>query len=166
MLLIRNGPGLIAKKGQNKAIMKLSGLGCQLLPLALFYVVILLFGIPMQKLSETGWTFPAQAGRSFWGLWTTYSLRDADVDVLLSNVSSMLMLVIMSVPGYWLPQVPFPNSMEMAKDVRTCHRIFLWQCAGFHDNAIRVSAIRVSAPRSRDCLRTSRKKTHYFASLD
>ena len=77
--------------------MKLSGLGCQLLPLATFYLLILVCGIPMQALSETGWTFPAQAGRSFWGLWTTYSLSDADAAVLLSNVSSMLMLVIMSV---------------------------------------------------------------------
>ena len=100
MVLIRNGPALIAKKyGQNKAVMKLSGLGCQLLPLALFYMVIFCCRIPMEVLSETGWTFPAQAGRSFWGLWTTYSISDADPDVLLSNVSSMFMLVIMSVPG-------------------------------------------------------------------
>ena len=99
MMLIRNGPGLIAKMyGQSKAVMKLSGLGCQLFPLALFYVVILVCGIPMEVLSETGWTFPAQAGSSFWGLWTTYSIGDADPNVLLSNVSSMFMLVIMSVP--------------------------------------------------------------------
>eukprot|EP00439_Symbiodinium_sp_Y106_P081945 s1880_g21.t1 len=98
VMLIRNGPGLIAKMyGQNKAVMKLSGLGCQLFPLALFYVVILVCGIPMEVLSETGWTFPAQAGSSFWGLWTTYSIGDADPNVLLSNVSSMFMLVIMSV---------------------------------------------------------------------
>ncbi|CAE7786346.1 unnamed protein product [Symbiodinium necroappetens] len=98
VMLIRTGPGFIAKMyGQNKAVMKLSGLGCQLFPLALFYVVILICGIPMEVLSETGWTFPAQAGSSFWGLWTTYSIGDADPNVLLSNVSSMFMLVIMSV---------------------------------------------------------------------
>ncbi|CAE7257763.1 ephA [Symbiodinium microadriaticum] len=98
VMLIRTGPGFITKMyGQNKAVMKLSGLGCQLFPLALFYVVILICGIPMEVLSETGWTFPAQAGSSFWGLWTTYSLGDADPNVLLSNVSSMFMLVIMSV---------------------------------------------------------------------
>ncbi|CAE7041303.1 ephA [Symbiodinium sp. CCMP2456] len=98
VMLIRSGPGLIAKMyGQNKAVMKLSGLGCQLFPLALFYVVILICGIPMEVLSETGWTFPAQAGSTFWGLWTTYSIGDADPNVLLSNVSSMFMLVIMSV---------------------------------------------------------------------
>lgn len=95
--LIRNGPGVIGKTFPNSKLLKLSGLFCQLAPLGIFYLVVLSGGLSMEMLSTTGWTYPAQASRSFSSLWTTYDIREADPQVLLANFPSMLMLVMMSV---------------------------------------------------------------------
>eukprot|EP00438_Fugacium_kawagutii_P033316 Skav219645 [mRNA] locus=scaffold628:334260:336903:- [translate_table: standard] len=74
------------------------GLFCQLCPLAIFYIVaVLVGGLSMEELSASGWTYPTQTSRSFWSLWTTYNLGDAHFGVLISNIPSMLMLVMMSV---------------------------------------------------------------------
>ena len=95
--LIRHGPAIVARKFPNSKLLKLSGLFCQLCPLAIFYAVVYLIGVSMEELSSSGWTYPAQASRSFESLWTTYNLGDANVRVLISNIPSMLMLVMMSV---------------------------------------------------------------------
>lgn len=95
--LIRHGPAIVARKFPNSKLLKLSGLFCQLCPLAIFYAVVYLIGASMEELSSSGWTYPAQTSRSFESLWTTYNLRDANVRVLISNIPSMLMLVMMSV---------------------------------------------------------------------
>ena len=95
--LIRNGPSAFARACPNSKLLKLSGLLCQLCPLALFYFAVCLGGWSMESLSKNGWTYPTQAVQSFSSLWTTYDLRDADMTVLLSNIPSMFMLVMMSV---------------------------------------------------------------------
>jgi len=95
--LIRHGPAIVARKFPNSKLLKLSGLFCQLCPLAIFYAVVYLIGVSMEELSSSGWTYPAQTSRSFESLWTTYNLGDANVRVLISNIPSMLMLVMMSV---------------------------------------------------------------------
>ena len=94
--LIRHGPALLGKVMPDRLLM-LTGLFCQLFPLALFYVIVCVGRIPMDVLSQTGWTYPTQGAQSFVSLWTTYSLSDADPSVLLANVPSMLMLMMMSV---------------------------------------------------------------------
>ena len=95
--LIRHGPAIVARKFPNSKLLKLSGLFFQLCPLAIFYAIVSLIGVSMEELSSSGWTYPAQTSRSFESLWTTYNLGDANVRVLISNIPSMLMLVMMSV---------------------------------------------------------------------
>ena len=98
---IRHGPSVIARKFPESRLLKLSGLFCQLCPLAIFYVLKTLLGLSMSELSASGWTYPTQTSRSFSSLWTTYDIYDphvgADLGVLMSNIPSMLMLVMMSV---------------------------------------------------------------------
>jgi len=54
--LIRHGPAIVARKFPNSKLLKLSGLFCQLCPLAIFYAVVYLIGASMEELSSSGWT--------------------------------------------------------------------------------------------------------------
>lgn len=81
----------------SQVIGKLGGLICQLLPLAVFFVVILVVGVSMDDVSDAGWTYPAQAGKEFTSLWTSYRWSDADFNVVFSQLPNMFSLVLMTV---------------------------------------------------------------------
>lgn len=80
----------------NKGLKKLSGLICQLLPLAFFYVVIFSLGETLDGLSKSGWTYGSQSSHNFWNLWTDYKLSDADWPTVAAIAPDMLSLVFMS----------------------------------------------------------------------
>mmetsp|Transcript_65116 Transcript_65116/g.136401 ORF Transcript_65116/g.136401 Transcript_65116/m.136401 type:complete len:894 (-) Transcript_65116:138-2819(-) len=82
---------------KSTTVKKLGGLFCQLLPLAVFYVVTTGMGISLSELTKRGWTYPKQGSGSPFALWTTYSMRDADWMFVLQQTPSLLMIVMMSI---------------------------------------------------------------------
>eukprot|EP00429_Kryptoperidinium_foliaceum_P002592 CAMPEP_0176019662 /NCGR_PEP_ID=MMETSP0120_2-20121206/9505_1 /TAXON_ID=160619 /ORGANISM="Kryptoperidinium foliaceum, Strain CCMP 1326" /LENGTH=904 /DNA_ID=CAMNT_0017352743 /DNA_START=24 /DNA_END=2738 /DNA_ORIENTATION=+ len=82
---------------QSDSVKKLGGLVCQLLPLLFFYLGTSSMGISMHTLTETGWTYPKQGSSGPLALWTSYDLREADWELVLSQVPSMGLIVLMSV---------------------------------------------------------------------
>jgi len=96
--VMRWGPGSLGRCfPESRAVRKLSGLGCQLMPLVLFYAVVCALGVPLDDLSSTGWTYPAQGSHGFTQLWTTYDIREADLSILYQAWPNMIALVLMSV---------------------------------------------------------------------
>lgn len=95
---MRHVPPMLTKVfPKSGAVKKLGGLVCQLLPLAIFFLATNFMGITMDMLTELHWTYPKQGSGSPLALWTTYSLRDADWEVVLHQLPGMGTVVMMSV---------------------------------------------------------------------
>lgn len=96
--LMRWGPKFLSRMfPESRAVKKLGALGCQLVPLVIFYGVVTPLGISLDELSSSGWTYPAQGSHGFMELWTTYSLKQADMHVVYQAWPQMVALVLMSV---------------------------------------------------------------------
>eukprot|EP00931_Biecheleriopsis_adriatica_P060617 TRINITY_DN36414_c0_g1_i1.p1 TRINITY_DN36414_c0_g1~~TRINITY_DN36414_c0_g1_i1.p1 ORF type:complete len:990 (-),score=172.96 TRINITY_DN36414_c0_g1_i1:13-2628(-) len=95
---IRQGPALLKRCFANSAaVERLGGLVCQLLPLAIFYTVVLAAGISMESLQHAGWTYPSSPRVGPLDLWTTYSPADVDWSTVSKVMPGMPALVLMSV---------------------------------------------------------------------
>lgn len=98
VVCIRCGPSLVARCLPGKASLeKLGGLVCQLLPVALFYIIIASAGISMEDLTAAGWTYPSVGGSSASSLLFSYRVADAHIPTVLASAPDMVTLVLMAV---------------------------------------------------------------------
>jgi SulP family sulfate permease len=81
---------------KSKNIHRMGGLVCQLIPLALFYVVVFSCGVPLSKLEELGWTYPNDGNSGPFCLWNSYSRTDVDYSALVSILPELPSLILMT----------------------------------------------------------------------
>mmetsp|Transcript_30187 Transcript_30187/g.86468 ORF Transcript_30187/g.86468 Transcript_30187/m.86468 type:complete len:908 (+) Transcript_30187:116-2839(+) len=98
VLFIRMGPVILEFFFPgNSGVQKLGGVICQLLPLFLFHVVIRLFGITMESLTDAGWVYPKESSGGLLDHLSRYSIYDVDVGALLGTLPEMPPLILMAI---------------------------------------------------------------------
>lgn len=94
---IRAGPLVLRRCFPTSNVVdRLGGLLCQLLPLAVFYGVVLASGLSMVELADAGWTYPRQGTHGPREFWTTYRLKDVHWPAVTHCLPFMPALVLMS----------------------------------------------------------------------
>lgn len=98
VVCIRLGPLLLRRCFPKSTVVdRLGGLLCQLLPLAVFYSVVLALGLSMADLAGAGWTYPGQGSYGPRDFWTTYRLEDVHWPAVVHCLPYMPALVLMSI---------------------------------------------------------------------
>lgn len=97
VFFLRCGPSVIEWLCPNKpAVHKVSGLICQLSPLAIFYSAVACFGVSMTALADAGWTYPNQGSSGPFAIWTTYNLSDIEWNTVAAILPEMPAVILMS----------------------------------------------------------------------
>eukprot|EP00928_Gymnodinium_smaydae_P015375 TRINITY_DN1567_c1_g2_i2.p1 TRINITY_DN1567_c1_g2~~TRINITY_DN1567_c1_g2_i2.p1 ORF type:complete len:944 (+),score=195.07 TRINITY_DN1567_c1_g2_i2:378-2834(+) len=98
VIFMRSAPPLVEFCFPNwEALHKVAGAVIQLLPLALFHIVVAVSGISMDWLTENGWVYPKESAGGLLAHFTSYSLSDVDVPSLTSTLVDMPALVLLAV---------------------------------------------------------------------
>merc|ERR1740129_1483540 len=95
VLCIRWGPSLLNR--WSPKLERVSGLVCQLLPLVVFYIIVLAFGLSRKSLWHAGWTYYSKANGGPFELWRAYSLNEVDWPIVLQLLPDVAPIVLMAV---------------------------------------------------------------------